>query len=181
MFAGSIFNRRNVPHLIRAFGPIARRHPDATLEIVGDNRSYPHQDLNSVIAIEGLEGRVRWRPWVSDDELGTLYGSARAFAFLSEYEGLGLTPLEALAAGVPPVLLDTPVAHESCGDAALYVPLNDLDATTRALETLLFDQVARGRLLDAATAVLERYNWPRAARETLSVIERAGEQSASPS
>ncbi len=45
-----------------------------------------------------------------------------AFAFLSEYEGLGLTPLEALAAGVPPVLLDTPVARESCGDAALYVP-----------------------------------------------------------
>ena len=45
-----------------------------------------------------------------------LYGSARAFAFLSEYEGLGLTPLEALAAGVPPVLLDTPVARESCGE-----------------------------------------------------------------
>jgi glycosyltransferase involved in cell wall biosynthesis len=179
MFAGSIFNRRHVPHLIRAFGPIARRHPDASLEIVGDNRSYPHQDLNKVIAIEGLDGRVRWRPWVNDDELGTLYGSARAFAFLSEYEGLGLTPLEALAAGVPPVLLDTPVARESCGEAALYVSLSDLDGTTRALETLLFDQATRGRLLAARTSVLERYSWPRAARETLAIIERAGEKSVS--
>ena len=59
------------------------------------------------------------------------YGSARAFAFLSEYEGLGLTPLEAMAAGVPAVLLDTAVARESCRDAALYVPAGDVPAVTR--------------------------------------------------
>jgi glycosyltransferase involved in cell wall biosynthesis len=119
LFAGSIFNRRHVPHLVRAFEHVARRHPDAFLEIVGDNRSYPHQNLVETIRLRGLTGRARWRAWVSDEELGELYGRARAFAFLSEYEGLGLTPLEALTAGVPPVLLDTPVARESCGRAAL--------------------------------------------------------------
>ena len=71
---------------------------------------------------------------------------ARAFAFLSEYEGLGLTPLEALAAGVPPVLLDTPVARESCGDAALYVPTaNDLAGTTAALEPAFCSTRRRAR------------------------------------
>ena len=68
---------------------------------------------------------------------------AQAFAFLSEYEGLGLTPLEALAAGVPPVLLDTPVARESCGDAALYVARGDVEGTARALEEVLFDEATR--------------------------------------
>ena len=51
----------------------------------------------------------------------TLYARASVFAFLSEYEGFGLTPLEALAAGVPPVVLDTPVAREVYGPAARYV------------------------------------------------------------
>ena len=46
---------------------------------------------------------------------------ASVFAFLSEYEGFGLTPLEALAAGVPPVVLDTPIAREIYGPAARYV------------------------------------------------------------
>src|SRR6185503_15691176 len=127
LYVGSIFNRRHLPELIRAFGAIARARPEPCLDIVGDNRSYPRQDLTAAIRAEGLNGRVRWREYVEDDQLAKLYASSRAFAFLSEYEGLGMTPLEALAAGVPPVLLDTPVAHESCGEAALYVSLNDLE------------------------------------------------------
>jgi glycosyltransferase involved in cell wall biosynthesis len=174
LFVGSIFNRRHVPHLIRVFASVSRRHPAATLDIVGDNRSYPHQDLPAVIAAEGLTGRARWRPWVSDQELAVLYGRARVFAFLSEYEGLGLTPLEALAAGVPPLLLDAPVARESCGESALYVSLGDLEGTARALESLLFDEPTRRRLLAAAPGVLARYDWPRSARETLEILERAG-------
>jgi len=173
LYVGSIFNRRHVPDLIRAFAPIARSHPGAALDIVGDNRSYPYEDLQRSIAGEGLQTEVHWHSYVADEQLRDLYANARAFAFLSEYEGLGLTPLEALAAGVPPLLMDTPVARESCGDAALYVPGHDQPGVTRALEVVLFDDSARQRLLDAAPQVLARYSWPRAARETLSVLEAA--------
>ena len=140
---------------------------------MGDNRSRPYQDLDAQIAATGLPAQIRWRRWLPDQELGALYGSARAFAFLSAYEGLGLTPLEALSVGVPPVLLDTPVARESCGDAALYVPADDRQAVTAALELLLFDTATRQRLLDAAPAVLARYSWPtRGCRDTAG--DRAG-------
>jgi len=173
LYVGSIFNRRHVPDLIRAFGAIARLHPDAALDVVGDNRSYPYEDLRRTIESEALLTTVQWQSYVTDDHLRDLYAQARAFAFLSEYEGLGLTPLEALAAGVPPVLLDTLVARESCGDAALYVPAHDVPGVTRALEAVLFDRSTRQRLLDAAPRVLARYAWPRAARETLAVLEAA--------
>jgi glycosyltransferase involved in cell wall biosynthesis len=172
LFVGSIFNRRHVSDLIRAFAPIARSHPEATLDIVGDNRTYPYEDLTHVIASEKLDAQVRWHRYVSDGGLQDLYAQARAFAFLSEYEGLGLTPLEALAAGVPPVLLDTPVAREACADAAMYVPANDRAATTRAIELALFSEEARSLLLRAAPAVLARYDWTRAAAATLEVLER---------
>lgn len=174
LYVGSIFNRRHVPDLVRAFGRVARAHPDASMDIVGDNRSHPREDIRQTISQEGLAGRIRWHEHASDDELHDLYARARAFAFLSEYEGLGLTPLEALAAGVPAVLLDTPVARESCGDAALYVPVNDLPATVDALELALFDEGTRARVLAAAPAVLAKYSWPKAARDTLAVLEAAG-------
>ena len=174
LYVGSILNRRHVPDLVRAIATLVRSRSDALLDIVGDNRTYPRQDIRRAITAEGLDGRACWHEYVSEDELRDLYGRARAFAFLSEYEGLGMTPLEALAAGVPPVLVDTPVARESCGDAALYVPVGDLGATTRALELALFDEQIRARVLAAAPAALSKYSWPRAARDTLGVIEAVG-------
>ena len=110
---------------------------------------------------------------MSDEKLRDLYQRARAFAFLSEYEGLGLTPLEALKAGAPAVLLDTPVARETCGDAALYVEQGNLPPITYAIERLLFDGPLRARLLAAAPDVLGKYSWPRAGRETLALIEQS--------
>jgi alpha-1,3-rhamnosyl/mannosyltransferase len=160
-----------VPDLIRGFAPIARARPDVSLDIVGDNRSYPREDLTRTIAAEGVGAQVRWHEYVTDQQLASLYAGARAFAFLSEYEGLGLTPLEALAAGVPPILLDTAVARESCGLAAEYVRAGDLPAITRGLESLLFDEGARERILAAAPPELAKYSWPRAARDTLAVLE----------
>lgn len=171
LFVGSIFNRRHVPDLIRAFGLLRRSHPEARLDIVGDNRSYPREDLTAAIERDGVSAAVRWHSYVSDAELAALYAGARAFAFLSEYEGLGLPPLEALAAGAVPVLLDTPVARESCGQAALYVSRGDIVATAGALERALFDDETRRNVLGAATAELAKYSWPRAARETLAVLE----------
>jgi glycosyltransferase involved in cell wall biosynthesis len=174
LFVGSIFNRRHVPDLIRAVAVLAERHPTVSLDIVGDNRTFPYEDLDRAIDAFGARPRVRWHRFATDEVLGELYGQARAFAFLSEYEGLGMTPLEALAAGIPPVLFDTAVARESCGGAALYVPQGDHYATERAIEKALFDEGVRSTTLGAAPAVLARYDWPRAARDTLAVIEAAG-------
>ncbi len=171
LYVGSIFNRRHVVDLIRAFAPVARAHADVTLDLVGDNRTFPREDLRRTIANDHLQDCVRWHEYVTDQQLRELYSGARAFAFLSEYEGLGLTPLEALAAGVPPLLLDTPIARESCGDAAAYVPAHDLPAITRALESLLFDEGVRARILAAAPGELARYRWPRAAGDILAVLE----------
>ena len=173
LFAGSIFNRRHLPDLILGFKPIAKAHAGAHLAIVGDNRTYPYEDLPAIAAGAGVAPRVSIRPYVSDSELAELYRRARAFALLSEYEGFGHPPLEALLCGVPSLLLDTEVAREVCGDAALYVANGDISGVTTALNSLLFDDAVRMRVLEAAPAVLARYSWARAGAETLAVLEAA--------
>jgi glycosyltransferase involved in cell wall biosynthesis len=173
LYVGSIFNRRHLPDLIAAFAALADRRPAVRLEIVGADRTHPHEDLDRAIRAHGLNGRASYRRYVPDDELRALYGRARAFAFLSEYEGLGMTPLEALAVGIPPVVVDTPVSRETLDSAALFVPSGDVGATSRALELATFDEPTRRRILDAAPAALGRYDWKRSAKETLTLLERA--------
>jgi glycosyltransferase involved in cell wall biosynthesis len=170
LFVGSIFSRRHVPELIDGFARLARRVPGATLDIVGDNRTTPRVDLEALTRGAGVGGRIRIRSYVGDEELRALYREARAFAFLSDYEGFGLTPIEALAAGVPAMVLDTPVAREIYGPAAVYLPRPEPALVEAALERLLFDDGERARLLGAARGVLARYSWDECARRTLQVL-----------
>jgi glycosyltransferase involved in cell wall biosynthesis len=172
LFVGSVFNRRHVPALIDGFGRLARRQPDARLEIVGANRTHPAVDLHA-LAAAAMPDRIRVRDWVADDELRRLYERASVFAFLSEYEGFGLTPLEALASGVPPVVLDTAVAREVLGDAAIYVAAPEGQMVADALHDAFGPGPERSRVLGAAPAVLSRYDWGRTAAQTLAVLEEA--------
>ena len=171
LYAGSLFNRRRLPQLIEAFSLAAQDLPDARLVIVGDDRTWPRQDLDEVAARYGMSDQVRIARYLDDAELAALYARAAAFVFLSEYEGFGLTPLEALAAGVPIVVLDTPVAREVYGPAAVYV--QDTAGAARAMREMLLAPGHAPPTLAAAAEVLARYSWDRAAGETLRVIEQA--------
>ena len=171
LFVGSLFNRRRLPDLIAAFARAAVDMPDARVVIVGADRTWPAQDLETVAAAHGVRSRVELRRYVPETELTALYERACVFAFLSEYEGFGLTALEALAAGLPVVVLDTPVAREVYGAAACYVRANDLDGAAAALRRCLIAPGSRWPEAVHAPEVLARYSWERAAAETLHALE----------
>ncbi len=172
LFVGSIFNRRRVPDLIAAFAGATTDLPHARLAIVGDDRSWPAQNLAEVAAAHGVSERTEIVSYVSDTVLADFYARASVFAFLSEYEGFGLTPLEALSAGVPPVVLDTAVAREVYGDAAIFVQPGDIAGTAAALRRCLVDPHSADAVLARAPAVLARYSWDDAAWRTLEQFER---------
>jgi len=173
LFVGSLFNRRHIPDLLHAFALTLPRVPDAKLVLVGDNRTNPPIDPAALATDLGIASHVTWRQYIDDDALEALYSEARVFAFLSDYEGFAMTPMEAIALGTPPVLLDTPVAREVYADAALFVPAEP-DRIAHALETLLVDDGAHGALMAAGRKRLEVYSWT----ESADVIRRALEQAA---
>jgi glycosyltransferase involved in cell wall biosynthesis len=170
MYAGSIFNRRHIPELIDAFTTLASRHPEARLEIVGENRTLPYIDVDALIAASPAHDRIQAHSYVTDAQLSALYRDASAFVFCSEYEGFGMTPLEALAAGIPIVVLDTEIAREIYGPAAHYVARPEATLIAAALERVVYDEAERTRILAAAPGVLARYSWQECGHRTLQVI-----------
>ena len=173
LFVGTQLNRRHLPDLVRAFAPLAGTDPRARLVLVGANRSHPHEDARETARDLGIADAVQSRPWIRDDELAGLYRAATAFAWLSSYEGFGLPPLEAMAAGVPVVAYDTPVAREVYGTAADLVPIGDVDGVTAALTALAIDPARRAARRDAGRRLAGGYVWDRPARATLRVLREA--------
>lgn len=172
LFVGSIFNRRRVPTLIEAFAVVSTTVPEARLVIVGDNRTAPALDLLKIAKAHGVAQRVEWRQYVRDDELTALYSAASVFAFLSEYEGFAMTPMEAIAHGVPAVMLDTPVAREIYADGAHLVP-DDVGLIAAAIASLLTDSEAHDAALAAGLDRIRHYSWTRTAAVALAALEQA--------
>ncbi len=175
LYVGSIFERRRVDQLIDAFDIVAGQVPGATLEVVGENRTRrPRLDLEAQRLRLTHPDRVHIRSYVDEATLRSLYQQAAVLVLLSEYEGFGFTPLEALASGVTPLVLDTPIARETCGEAARYVsPAAPVVQVAEAITELLTNPPARAQILRHAPDVLSRYDWDLTAAETLKVIEEA--------
>ncbi|HEX4490307.1 MAG TPA: glycosyltransferase family 1 protein [Acidimicrobiia bacterium] len=104
-----------------------------------------------------------------EDALPALYSGARALVLPSLHEGFGLTPLEAMACGIPVVVSDGGALPDTVGDAAIVLPARDVGAWTDALTTVCADDDVRARLVAAGSAHTSARRWTDAAEQYLDV------------
>jgi glycosyltransferase involved in cell wall biosynthesis len=91
------------------------------------------------------------------------------------HEGVGLTPLEAMARGLPVVVAASPGLTETCQDAAAYFPPGDADALADVLEALVPDARRREALAVAGRRVAGDRSWTIAARRHVEAYTLAVE------
>lgn len=130
---------------------------------------------NAPVMAAFVDGRpgVRCLGVVSNDELKVLYQNAEALVFPSLYEGFGLPPLEAMAAGAAVVAMPFSSVPEVCGDAALYCDgLKPVDLT-RAMRRLATDPELRADLIVRGRRRIEALRWESTARATYEVYRKA--------
>ena len=106
--------------------------------------------------------------WVGDETLPGLLAAAQIFVYPSLYEGFGLPPLEAMAAGTPAVVGRYSAAGEVLGDAAWLVDPLDAGGFADALRTLAGDDALRASYSVAGKAQAGGYTWARTAAATIS-------------
>ena len=170
---GSIFRRRCLPELLRATARLRRRHPDVTLDVVGEDRTAPPLDLAGLTRRLGLEAAVRFSGFVDEAGLADRYAAADAAVFLSDYEGFGLPALEAASRGVPLLVSERPALGEVFAEAAWLVDPRDEGAIAAALDRLLGDPILRDRLRERGRALAARFSWSRTAALTRDALVAA--------
>jgi glycosyltransferase involved in cell wall biosynthesis len=171
---GNLQPRKNLATLIRAYRIAVTRKPDLPerLVIVGQEK-FDTEELRRETEDLRARGRVTFTGYIRDDELLGLLQNATAFVYPSVYEGFGLPPIEAMAAGTPVAVSDIPVTREVCADAALRVPATDPEAWAEALLRLASDGPLRERLVGLGSERAAGFTWARCAQSVLTAMERA--------
>lgn len=167
---GSIRPHKNLATLLTAFRQVMYKLPH-DLVIVGRQDGFRTRDSGFNELLAPLGERVRFLGLVEDATLRREVAGAAALVFPSLYEGFGLPPLEAMAAGCPVIASRAGAVMEVCGDAARYFDARDPTSLASALlaqaaltteETQ--QQVQRGR------EWASRYSWERTADLTAQAL-----------
>jgi glycosyltransferase involved in cell wall biosynthesis len=169
---GTVEPRKDLPSLVRAFSSLAAGQPDLRLVLAGPD-GWGADALAQAIAGSGVGDRITRLGWLDDPERSALLRGAAVLAYPSVYEGFGLPPLEAMAAGVPVVSTTAGSLPEVLGEAALLVPPHDAEALAGALEQVLTDTQEADRLVAAGRAQAGRWSWDATADGLAELYHRA--------
>jgi glycosyltransferase involved in cell wall biosynthesis len=168
LFVGAISGRKNLVTAMRALAAFRTAGPDVPLVVAGP-RGRGAEEFDAEVARLGLQSAVRVTGFVSAADLPVLLASALALVHPSKYEGFGLTPLEAMAAGTPVLAANTGALPEVVGDAGMLLPPDDVDAWAKAMAEVNEDPDQRQAMVQKGRTWSERFTWGQAAKETAAV------------
>jgi len=148
---GRLGREKNLEFALEAFAQLG--DDDVRFVAIGDG---PHRAaLERFAAHAGVGDRVRFTGELPRERLPEAYASADAFVFASRTDTQGLVLVEALAAGLPIVAVDTPQTRDVLADAARIVR-DDVSSLAAGLRDALAAPRAQGAT--AATRIAERYD-----------------------
>lgn len=155
---GTLEPRKNLARLVAAWREASRTLEGWTLVIAGPKGWGGDLPPAPGIVLPG---------WIDEASLPGLMAAAAVFCYPSLYEGFGLPPLEAMAAGTPVVAARNKAVAEVLGDAAELVEPEDAGELASALVRVATEPALRSTLAMAGRARAAGFTWTRAAKATI--------------
>jgi glycosyltransferase involved in cell wall biosynthesis len=175
LFVGRFIYWKGMHLGLAAFSQLLKKIPEATLTIVGkgpDEKIWKDQTRSKKI-----EYAIQWIPWVTQEQLKSIYQSHDIFLFPSLHDSSGNVLLEAMTNGLPVICLDLGgpgvIVNESCG---IKVSVRSKSQNTvinqlaKAMEKIISDRALYEQLRDGALMHAMNHTWSNAVQNTYSTI-----------
>jgi glycosyltransferase involved in cell wall biosynthesis len=169
LMVGNSYPHKNHALALQAFARITTLHPEVQLICAGRVDVFAKQIEVEARALGLPPSRFQYVHLPTDEELGALYHHAAGLIFPSRIEGFGWPPLEAMACEVPTLVSDIPIHREILQNFTTYLPLDDVNAWSSALNNLL-NHPPSPSVRAAARRYAVQFSWEDCAERTRSLI-----------
>ena len=170
---GAVEPRKNLAGLLEAFRVLKTRHGIPHQLVIAGPAGWGEGAVKRAVVRLSLAEDVVFTGFVGDGELNELYNRAALLAYPSLYEGFGLPPLEAMAAGCPVAVSQTSSLPEVVGDAGRYFDPRDPEAIAGIVARILSSSGLRSELAGRGLERSRAFSWERAAEMTRGIYEEA--------
>jgi glycosyltransferase involved in cell wall biosynthesis len=158
LYVGTWLDRKGIYYLADALRALILKGLPVELTVAGCGGS--ESAVRDFFAAE-VRGHVRVVPFVKREDMPNVYAEHDIFVFASLMEGLPLSLLEAMAAGMPVVTTYNSGMADVVEDGfnGLTVLTADTDSLVEAIERLCSSVELRKQIGQEATRTMRRYTW----------------------
>jgi glycosyltransferase involved in cell wall biosynthesis len=174
----SLEPRKNLPFTISCFLKFIKKHNIQDLYFyLGGNTWRSFKFVMAKILEEAGEFRhkIKLLGYIKDLDLNMLYSNSLFFTYLSQYEGFGMPPLEAMQAGTPVIVSNNSSLPEVVGDAAISLTYNDEPAVIKAFEDFYFNENIRKEYIAKGLERAKMFSWEKCVGKMMEVMEKMAE------
>lgn len=178
MYFGRWSANKGLLETLALFAQLQHQHPEWRLIIAG--REYDHSlaELTNAARELGISEAVTLAANPSDEEIKALLKRASYFICLSGHEGFGIAPIEAMSAGLTPILSAIPPFRRLYDQSGLGICVEPAQQLPQAIAKLL-QLHAQGEIgyqarVKAAQRFAAQYAWPKVADRYLALYHQLG-------
>jgi glycosyltransferase involved in cell wall biosynthesis len=179
LFVGTLGLRKNLPFLLRSYAQLKKAGRIPHSLVLAGKKYLAFDQIEALIRELDIERDVIITGYVDDWQVPLLYKMADLFVLPTLYEGFTLVTLEAMAYGVPVISTDTSSIREGVGDAAILVPVDDVDALAKAMHQVVTDESLQRSMKERGIAQAQKFSWERCAQETLALYQELHQSASS--
>jgi alpha-1,3-mannosyltransferase len=171
IYFGRLARHKRIDVIIELLAALRQYSPDWHLIVVGSPGDQPWKDLAGLARRLRIAPAVRYVPSPDDAALRILLGQASYYVSASAHEGFGIAAVEALSAGLLPILSDIPPFRKlvaKAGIGLLFDPARLADAAAK-LDRLHRETIDVTTIRQRAMQAARPYDWAGVADAYVSV------------
>lgn len=170
---GSEHPRKNMKTILHAVALLKKQFPEVLLLKVGDPGILSGRKKTLELIDELALGlQVKFLGNIPQERLNELYNISDALLFPSYYEGFGLPPLEAMAAGCVVVCSNATSLPEVVGGGAILHHPDDADAFAVSIVTVMENINKKQALIQKGTERAKQFSWKTSAEHMLALYRK---------
>jgi glycogen(starch) synthase len=166
---GRLTIQKGLPNLLKAMQKVIALEPKTLLLIVGSGEQY--YELIQQAAELGIGANVLFADFQRGKRWRDAFAIGDLFVLPSVSEPFGLTPLEAIGYGTPPLISKQSGVSEVLNNC-LKVDYWDIDEMANQITSVLRNDVLRKELWQNAYQEYQRLSWDKASQKINDIYER---------
>ncbi|MCI1298412.1 glycosyltransferase family 4 protein [Acetobacter sp.] len=168
---GRFSPHKRLDRLFDLLAVLKKQNPEWKLIVAGRPAEQSVSDLEQFAVRSGVENAVQFLVEPSDEALRDALGVASWFVSFSDHEGFGLAAVEAMSAGLIPVLSEIAPFSRLVDKTGVGLQLEgeDMQGLATKIESLQTDPEAMAAGRASAIAGAQSYDWKDVARQYVGV------------